>query len=190
LLLLLLLLLVMLLLLLHRRCSRSHCRRSSSLLLLLQLLLLLDLLLLHRLLLHMLPPNCSRSLLGLRRRHRVQDLVAELQGAVQVDLDPAWSLLNRPPRRVVLAPSLYKRQAEDAQATEVVHADADGAGSGGRDGGRDVAVFVDVVTVITAVSGAGYCCGLCGRCGLGGSALHAHLLKALAKIEYLKESKI
>lgn len=53
----------------------------------------------------------------------MQHLVQQLQGAVQVDLDPARRLLDALPR-VVGPPALDKAHPQDAQAPQVIHADA------------------------------------------------------------------
>ena len=69
--------------------------------------------------------------------HGVLHLVQQLQGPVQVDLDPARGLLDALPG-VVGPPALDEAHAQDAQAPQVVHADArrsrqtwEGRGRGG-----------------------------------------------------------
>lgn len=61
--------------------------------------------------------------LGVGDGHGVQDLVQQLQSPVQVDLDPARRLLDALPG-VVGPPPLHKAEPQDAQAPQVVHADA------------------------------------------------------------------
>lgn len=63
--------------------------------------------------------------LGVGYGHGVQHLVQQLQGPVQVDLDPAWGLLDALPR-VIGAPAFHKAHAQDAQPAQVIHADASG----------------------------------------------------------------
>lgn len=67
----------------------------------------------------------GHSVQGLRVSdgHGVEHLVQQLQGAVQVDLDPAGRLFNALPW-VVRAPALHKAHAQDAQASQVVHTDS------------------------------------------------------------------
>lgn len=55
--------------------------------------------------------------------HGVENFVQQLQGAVQVDLDPAGRLFDALPW-VVRAPALHKAHAQDAQAPQVVHTNA------------------------------------------------------------------
>lgn len=55
--------------------------------------------------------------------HRVQDFIQELQGTVQVDLNPAGRVLDALPG-VVRPPALHKAQPQDAKAPEVIHANA------------------------------------------------------------------
>ena len=66
--------------------------------------------------------GCSVKRLGVSDGHGVQHLVQQLQGPVQVDLDPARGLLDALPW-VVGAPALYKAHPEDAEAPQVVHPD-------------------------------------------------------------------
>lgn len=63
--------------------------------------------------------------LGVGDGHGVQHLVQQLQGPVQVDLDPARRLLDALPG-VVGPPALHEAHPQDAQAPQVVHADARG----------------------------------------------------------------
>lgn len=73
--------------------------------------------------------------LGVGDGHGVQDLVQQLQSPVQVDLDPARRLLDALPG-VVGPPALHEAHPQDAQAAQVVHADARGGrqtcGGGGQ----------------------------------------------------------
>lgn len=73
--------------------------------------------------------------LGVGDGHGVQDLVQQLQSPVQVDLDPARRLLDALPG-VVGPPALHEAHPQDAQAAQVVHADArrrrQTCGGGGR----------------------------------------------------------
>lgn len=57
--------------------------------------------------------------------HGVQHLVQELQSPVQVDLDPAWCLLNAL-SWVIGTPTFHKAHAQDAQPAQVIHTDASG----------------------------------------------------------------
>lgn len=57
----------------------------------------------------------------------MQDLVKQLERAVQVDLHPARRVLDRL-ARVVGAPSLDEAQAEDAETTQVIDPDPGGCG--------------------------------------------------------------
>ena len=66
--------------------------------------------------------------------HGVQDLVEELEGAVEVDLDPTRRLLNALPG-VIGAPTFDEAHAEDAEAAEVVDSDAGGGGEAWKGGG-------------------------------------------------------
>lgn len=69
------------------------------------------------------PGWASVQRLGVGDGHGVQDLVQELQGSVQVDLDPAGGLLDAL-AGVVRPPALDEAHPEDAQPPEVVDADA------------------------------------------------------------------
>lgn len=53
----------------------------------------------------------------------MEDLVEKLEGAVKVDLDPAWGILDGG-AGVVAAPTLDKAQPQDAQTSQVIHTDA------------------------------------------------------------------
>lgn len=53
----------------------------------------------------------------------MQDLVQELKGTMEVDLNPARRLLDGGPR-VVKAPTLDKAESQDAKSPQVVHANA------------------------------------------------------------------
>lgn len=53
----------------------------------------------------------------------MEDLIQELQGSVQVDFNPAGSVLDAL-AGVVRAPALDEAEPEDAQAAEVVDANA------------------------------------------------------------------
>lgn len=69
------------------------------------------------------PPAGSIQWLRVSYGHGVQHLIQELQSSVQVDLDPAGRLLDALPR-VVGSPAFHKAHAQDAQPTEVIHADS------------------------------------------------------------------
>lgn len=84
--------------------------------------------------------------LGVCDGHGVEDLVQQLQGSVQVDLDPTRRLLDALPG-VVGPPALHEAHPQDAQAPQVVDADARGGGQtcevgvGGWKGQGGVPVF-------------------------------------------------
>lgn len=61
--------------------------------------------------------------LGVGYGHGVQDFVQELQGSVQVDLDPAWRFLDAL-ARVIGPPALDEAHPQDAQPAQVVNPDA------------------------------------------------------------------
>ena len=110
----------------------------------------------------------------------VEDLVKELEGTVEVDLDPARRLLDRL-SVVVRAPPLDEAQPEDAEPAEVVDADAGGGGEG--DGGGEGAGDG------TAVGVARHGGGLGGGGGVGRVGLLLHLPVALSEVEHLEQNK-
>jgi len=57
--------------------------------------------------------------------HRLQHLVKNLQGPVEVDLNPARGLFDRFPV-VVRPPAFYKRHPKDARSPEVIDPDTGG----------------------------------------------------------------
>lgn len=59
--------------------------------------------------------------------HRVQHLVEQLQRSVQVHLDPARCVLDRV-ARIVGTPALDEAQTQNAQAPQIVDANAGGRG--------------------------------------------------------------
>lgn len=66
---------------------------------------------------------CSVQWLWVSYGHGVQHLIQELQGPVQVDLDPAWCLLNALPW-VIGTPAFHEAHAQDAQPAQIIHTDA------------------------------------------------------------------
>lgn len=63
--------------------------------------------------------DCSRPI----DRHLMQHLVQQLQGPVQMHLDPAGRFFDRL-SGIVGAPTLHERQSQDAEASQIVHPDA------------------------------------------------------------------
>ena len=115
-------------------------------------------------------------------RHRVENLVEDLQSSMEVNFDPAWRLLDRLPV-VVRPPALHKGEPEDAKPPEVVHPDPS----------RSSKTYCRSDPPSTALSSThstadhSRCLGC--RSRLSGGSLLVHLPVALAEIKHLGVSQ-